>query len=71
MKFNGKNFRRLLGTNNNNLSITLQISAVGIYYGRKGIFHINWLPGDYEPHVSYSCENGNVILDNVSLNISS
>lgn len=71
MKFNSKDFRRLLGTNNNNLSITLEMSAVGIYWGRKRTFHINWLQVDCEQHVSYGCENGNEILDNVSLNISS
>lgn len=30
MKFNNKDVRRLLGTNNNNLSITLEMSVVGI-----------------------------------------
>lgn len=57
MKFNDKNFRRLLGTNNNNLSITLKITAVGIYYGREKTFHINWLQVNHKQHVSYNCEN--------------
>lgn len=70
MKFNGKNFRRLLGTKNNNSSITQKISAVGIYYGRERTFHINWSQVNYE-HVLFGCENGNVILDDVSLNTSS
>lgn len=57
--------------NNNNLSITLEMSAVGIYWRWKRTFHIHWSQVDYVQHVSYGCENGNVIPDNVSLNISS
>jgi len=64
MKLNSKDFRGFLGNNN-------KIQAVGIYWGRKRTFNINLLQVDYKQHVSYDCENGNVILDKVGLNISS
>lgn len=44
MKFNSKNFRRLLGTNKNNPNVTLKISAVGIYYGREIFILIDYRP---------------------------
>lgn len=70
MKFNSKDFRkRLLGTNNNNLSITLEMSSFRINWGRKRTVHINWLQVDHEKYVLDGYENGNVILGNVDLNI--